>query len=75
MTIERQWADATRQYRWDEADQLWRKLMAQWLMPTVVDQRYWNNLLDRKMAVLERKEQRSTISDNEFDKIYGDTNQ
>ena len=53
------WADATRHLRWDEADELWRELMEEWLKPPVVDQRYWNDLLDRRMAALERKEQRA----------------
>jgi len=70
----KQWADATRHYRWAEADLLWRHLMEQWLTPTVADQGYWNDLLDRRMAVLERKEQRSAISDNEFDKRHEDVN-
>lgn len=71
----RRWADATRLHQWEQADQLWRKLMVQWLTAPVVNQTYWNNLLDRRMAVLERKEQRSTISDIEFDKEHGDMNQ
>ena len=71
----KQWADATRHYRWNEADELWRHLMEQWLTPTIIDQGYWNDLLDRRMAVLERKERRSTISDNEFDNTHGDGNQ
>lgn len=75
QTLMRRWADATRHYRWDEADELWRHLMEQWLTPTVADQGYWNDLLHRRMAVLERREQRSTISDNEFDKTHGDINQ
>jgi len=71
----RRWADATRHYRWDEADRLWRKLMLQWLTAPIINQRYWDNLLDRRMAVLERKERRSTINDEEFDKTHGDINQ
>ena len=66
-TLMRRWADATRHLRWDEAEQLWRELMAEWLKPPVADQGYWNDLLDRRMAVLERKERRSTVSDNEWD--------
>jgi len=73
--LRRRWADATRHLRWDEANELWQELMLEWLTPTVVDQGYWNDLLDRRMAVLERREQRSTISDNEFDKFHGDVNQ
>ena len=73
--LRRRWADATRHMRWDEANQLWQELMLEWLKPTAVNQRYWNNLLDRRMAVLERKEQRNTISDDEFDKTHGDINQ
>ena len=53
------WADATRHLRWDEAEQLWRELMAEWLKPPVTEQSYWNKLLDRRMAVLERREQRA----------------
>jgi hypothetical protein len=70
----RRWADATRHYRWDEAEQLWRELMAEWLRPPIMDQRYWNDLLDRRMAVLERRDQRSTISDNEWDNRHEDVN-
>ena len=40
----------------------------------VIDQNYWNSLLDRRMAVLERKQQRSTISDDEWDKLHEDVN-
>ena len=71
----RRWADATRHMRWDEAEQLWRELMAEWLKPPVIDQGYWNRLIDRRMAVLERREQRSSVSDNEFDNSHGDVNQ
>ena len=77
MTIEslvRRWADATRHLRCDEANELWRELMVEWLKPTIINQRYWNDLLNRRMAVLERREQRSTISDNEFDNTHGDMN-
>lgn len=70
----RRWADATRHHRWDEADQLWRKLMVQWLTAPVVDQEYWNRLLDRRMAVLERKAQRSTIDDDQWDHLHEDVN-
>ena len=63
----RRWANATRHLRWDEAEQLWRELMAEWLRPPVTDQGYWNNLLDRRMAVLERREQRAAIDDAEWD--------
>ena len=73
--LRRRWADATRHLRWDEANQLWQELMLEWLKPTAVNQRYWNDLLDRRMAVLERKEQRSTIDDTEFDQMHGDTYQ
>jgi len=48
--------------------------MEQWLTPTVADQGYWNDLLDRRMAVLERRERRSTISDNEWDQRHEDVN-
>jgi hypothetical protein len=61
------WADATRHMRHDEAAALWRQLMADWLKPPVVDQRYWNRLLDRRMAVLERRERRTAIDDAEWD--------
>jgi hypothetical protein len=74
-TIMRRWADATRYLRWDEAEQLWRELMVEWLRPPGTDQGYWNDLLARRMAVLERKEQRNTVSDIEFDKAHGDINQ
>jgi len=66
------WADATRHLRWDEAEQLWRELMAEWLRPPVTEQSYWNKLLDRRMAVLERKEERSAISDVEWDNTHQD---
>jgi hypothetical protein len=72
--IMRQWADATRHYRWDEAEALWRELMAEWLRPPVIDQSYWNDLIDRRMAVLERKERRSTITDDEWDNTHQDMN-
>ena len=75
QTLMRRWADATRHLRWDEAEQLWRELMAEWLTPPVADQGYWNDLLDRRMAVLERRERRSTISDNEWDRWHEDVNQ
>jgi len=45
--------------------------MAQWLTPVPVD---WNDLLDRRMAALERKEQRSRISDDEWDSTHQDMN-
>jgi len=70
----KQWADATRHHRWAEADELWRHLMEQWLTPTVADQGYWNDLLDRRMAALERKEQRSTVSDDEWDNTHQEMN-
>ena len=73
--LRRRWADATRHMRWDEANQLWQELMLEWLKPTAVNQRYWNDLLDRRMAVLERREQRSTISDDECDNTHEDVNQ
>jgi len=66
------WADAMRHQRHDEAAELWRQLMAQWLTPPVINQRYWNRLVDRRMAVLERREQRSTISDVEWDNSHQD---
>ena len=73
-TLMRRWADATRHMRADEADDLWRQLMEEWLKPLLVDQGYWNDLLDRRMRVLERKAQRSTVSDDEFDKLHEDVN-
>lgn len=72
--IARRWAAATRHLRAHEADQLWQELMVEWLKPTAVNQSYWNNLLDRRMAVLERKQQR-TVNDIEFDNTHGDINQ
>jgi len=71
-TIMRRWAEATRHMRWDEADQLWQELKVEWLKPTLIDQGYWNRLLDRRMAVLERKQQRSTITDDEWDSTHQD---
>jgi hypothetical protein len=62
-----QWASATRRQKWDEANRLWPMLMEQWLSPPVVDQQYWNRLLDRRMAVLDRQEQRLAIDDAEWD--------
>jgi len=73
-SLRRRWADATRHMRWDEADQLWHELMVEWLKPTLVDQGYWNRLLERRMAALDRKEQRSTITDNEWDNTHQDMN-
>jgi hypothetical protein len=70
----RRWADATRHLQCDEANQLWRELMVEWVKPTVIDQGYWNRLLDRRMAVLERKAQRSTVSDSEWDYLHEDVN-
>jgi hypothetical protein len=70
----RRWADATRHLRQEEADELWRQLMEEWLKPLVLNQRYWNNLLDRRMAVLERKQQRSTVSNDEWDNLHEDVN-
>ena len=72
--IRERWADATRHMRADEADDLWRQLMEEWLKPLLVDQGYWNNLLDRRMAVLERKARRSTVSDDEWDRTHEDVN-
>lgn len=65
--IMRRWSDATRHMRWAEANELWRELMTEWLTPPVMDQDYWNRLLDRRMAVLERREQRNAIDDAEWD--------
>jgi hypothetical protein len=65
--IMRRWADATRHQRWDEANQLWAQLMADWPKQPPLNQRYWNQLLDRRMASLERKEQRVAIDDAEWD--------
>lgn len=73
--LRRRWATATRHMRWDEANLLWQELMLEWLKPTAVNQRYWNRLVDRRMAVLERREQRSAIDDTEFDQMHGDTYQ
>jgi hypothetical protein len=61
------WATATRTQRWDEADKLWQLIVADWLEPPVLSQRYWNSLLDRRMAALERREQRRAIDDDEWD--------
>ena len=66
-TIMRRWADATRHMRWAEANELWRELMTEWLKPTAVNQRYWNELVRRRMAALERREQRLAIDDAEWD--------
>jgi hypothetical protein len=74
-TIMERWADATRHMRGDKADQLWQELMVEWVKPIAVDQGYWNDLLDRRMRVLERKAQRRTVNDNEFDNTHGDLNQ
>jgi hypothetical protein len=70
----RRWADATRHHRWEEADELWRQLMVQWLTAPIVDQEYWNDLLDRRMAVLERRQQRRSINDDEWDRLHEDVN-
>ena len=70
----RRWADATRNLRSDEANQLWQELVDEWLKPTLIDQGYWNRLLARRMAVLERKQQRSTVSDEEWDHLHEDVN-
>jgi hypothetical protein len=70
----RRWADATRHHRWDEADELLQKLIAQSLTAPIVNQEYWNDLLDRRMAVLERRQQRSTVSDDEWDRLHEDVN-
>ena len=72
--LRRRWADATRHQRWDEANQLWQELMLEWLKPTAVNQRYWNDLVSRRMAVLERRDQRSTVSDIEWDRRHEDVN-
>jgi len=66
-TVMAQWASATRRQQWAEADELWAQLIEQWLKPPVIDQRYWNRLLDRRMAALERREQRLAIDDAEWD--------
>ena len=65
--IMRRWADATRHMQWDDADKLWQELMAEWLRPPVGNQQYWNRLLDRRMAALDRTEQRRAIDDTEWD--------
>jgi hypothetical protein len=61
------WADATRHMQWDDADNLWRELMTERLKPPATNQRYWNDLVRRRMAALERKEQRLAIDDAEWD--------
>jgi hypothetical protein len=66
------WADATRNQRWGEADELWAQLIVDWLKPPVANQRYWNDLLDRRMAALERKEERRAIDDAEWDSRHED---
>ena len=65
--IMRRWADATRHMRWHAANQLWLELMTEWLKPLPPDQRYWNDLVRRRMAALERREQRLAIDDAEWD--------
>jgi hypothetical protein len=72
--IKRRWATATRHMRWDEANKLWQELLLELLKPTAVNQRYWNDLLDRRMAVLERREQRRAVSDIEWDNTHQDMN-
>jgi hypothetical protein len=69
-----QWADATRGHRWDEADKLWQQLMADWLVPPAVSQSYWGDLLDLRIAAIERKEQRSAIGDDQWDHLHEDVN-
>jgi len=61
------WADATRHMQWDDADRLWQELTTEWLRPPVLNQRYWNDLVRRRMAALERREQRLAIDDAEWD--------
>ena len=65
--VMRRWAEATRHMRWHEANQLWLELMTEWLKPLPPDQRYWNDLVRRRMAALERREQRLAIDDAEWD--------
>jgi hypothetical protein len=72
QALMRRWAEATRHLRWDEAEQLWRELMAEWLRPPVTDQGYWNRLLTRRMNAMERKEHRSAIDDAEWDSRHED---
>lgn len=78
MTVNRvlmeRWAHASRHLRAEEADCLWTQIMQEWLTPLLVDQKYWNDLLDRRMAVLERRERRSTVSDDEWDRTHEDVN-
>ena len=67
-----QWADATRHQQWDKANRLWplptgTVAPVTWLSPPVVNQRYWNDLVRRRMAALERREQRLAIDDAEWD--------
>ena len=68
------WAAATRHLQAEEATELWRQLMEEWLQPLVADQEYWNDFLDRRMAVLERRERRRAVADDEFDKLHEDVN-
>jgi hypothetical protein len=72
--IARRWADASRHLRADEADDLWRQLMQEWLTPLIVNQEYWNGLLTRRMAAFERKERRATVSDDQWDDTHQDMN-
>ena len=67
-------ADATRHMRWDKANELWQELMLERLKPTAINQSYWNELVRRRMAALERKEQRAAISDIEWDNTHQDMN-
>jgi len=62
-----QWASATRRQQWGEADELWAQIIEQWLKPPMINQNYWNRLLARRMAALERTEQRRAIDDAEWD--------
>jgi hypothetical protein len=47
-------------------------MMTEWLTPKPID---WNKLLDRRMAALERQEQRRSIDDDEWDRQHGSVNQ
>ena len=73
--IRAQWADAIRYGQWEEADRLWKLLMIDWLTPRVADHSYFVDLLDRRMAALDRIEQRRSIDDDEWDRQHGDINQ
>jgi RNAse (barnase) inhibitor barstar len=66
-----QWRDAIIYGQWEEADRLWKLLMTEWLTPRSID---WAELLDRRMAVLERSAQRRAIDDDEWDQQHEGVN-